>query len=124
MRWSKPISMNMAAVRLGKPWAVELQVLAPSISQCETPIEAVRKLAAAIEFEPGEDYGDAGVGTPGSWSSMTDVIGGPHLRYFDYGAELQRQRSWDTVKTYLLRYSPLLLIVVIAIARAIRRRNA
>ncbi len=116
--------MNMAAVRLGKTWAVEMQVLAPSISQCETPIEAVRKLAATIEFEPGEDYGDAGVGTPGSASSMTDVIGGPHLRYFDYGAELQRQRSWDTVKTYLLRYSPLLLIVVIAIARAIRRRNA
>lgn len=116
--------MNMAAVRLGKPWAVELQVLAPSISQCETPIEAVRKLAAAIEFEPGEDYGDAGVGTPGSWSSMTDVIGRPQPRCFDDEAALQRQRWWGTVKSCLLRYSPLLLVVVITIARAIGRRNA
>lgn len=118
-----PEPPRMFALRLGKTWAVEMQVLAPGISETETPLETVQKLAAAVEFDPGEDFADARKNTPRSNSSMTDIIGGPEFRFVDYGAEIQRQKSWETMKSYLFRLSPIFLIVVVVIVRSLRRRS-
>ena len=71
----------MFAARLGKTWATEFQVIAPGDSDTETLLMRAQKIAAAIEFSPGDDYDDAGTRTPRAAMSMIDVIGGQEFKY-------------------------------------------
>ena len=109
------------AVRLGKTWAAEIQVLAQGVSDTETSIKSAQKIAAAIEFSPGDDYDDADARTPRAAFSMIDLIGGPAFTYKHL--DLQRPSTWETIKPHLLRLSPILLILVGAILRAMRPEN-
>ncbi len=112
---------RMYAVRFGKTWAAEIQVIAPGFSASETPIELAQKFAAAVEFSPGDEYDDADARTQKAGISMIDLIGGPPFRYPNL--DMQRPSTWETIKPYLFRFSPILLILIAALMRARRPQN-
>lgn len=114
-------SPRMFAVRLGKTWAAEFQVIAPGDSDTETPIMRAQKVAAAIEFSPGDDYDDADTRTPRAAMSMIDVIGGQEFKYTPF--LVQQPSTWEAIKPHLLRLSPILLLVLAAILRATRAQK-
>ncbi|WP_158685826.1 DUF2167 domain-containing protein [Achromobacter spanius] len=114
-------SPRMFAARLGKTWAAELQVITPGDSSTETPIMRAQKVAAAIEFSPGEGYDDADTRTPKAGMSMIDVIGGREFKYIPYIAP--QPSTWETIKTPLLRVAPLMFLILALLVGAIRARK-
>ncbi|WP_312435085.1 DUF2167 domain-containing protein [Achromobacter sp.] len=117
----RPTSPRMFAVRLGKTWAAEFQVISPGDSDTETPIMRAQKVAAAIEFSPGEDYDNADTRTPKAAMSMIDVIGGQEFKFIPYIAP--QPSTWETIKSPLLRVAPLLLLIIALILQAMRSQK-
>lgn len=117
----RPTSPRMYAVRLGKTWAAEFQVISPGDSDTETPIKRAQKVAAAIEFSPGEEYDDADTRTTKAAFSMIDLIGGPAFKYTPLLA--QQPSTWESIKPHLYRFSPILLLLLAAILRATRAQK-